>query len=192
MPAKGSNPSAKRQAIAKSLARKGLPVSSALLANDTLTDKQKGYVEGRASGMNKRDAATAAGYRDPSGDAKVLEQLPAINEAMASERAANARLMGFTRADVLQGIKSAIDDAKILADPQAQIAGWREVAKICGYYAPEEKRITLTAGQLEARGQMEMLSDDELLQLAAGRPAIEGSFTRAPDNDQASRADNPH
>lgn len=78
---------------------------------------------------------------------------------------------------MLRGLKEAIDDAKILADPSAQISGWREIAKICGYYAPEIKSITLTAGQLQKRGELEVLSDEQLLELIKA-PAIEGHFTR--------------
>lgn len=174
-----------RVAMAKAIARKGPPVSSALLANDELTHNQKHYVENRAFGMGKQDAARAAGYATASAaaDATNLEQLPKITEALASERAMNARLIGYSRQDVLEGLKSAIDDAKILADPSSQIAGWREIAKICGYYAPEVKEVHLTGAQLRARGELELLSDDELLRLS-NRPAIEGQSTRIEDHDR--------
>jgi hypothetical protein len=163
---KGDNArGAKRQAIAKAIARKSLPVASALLANDDLTENQKAYVENRAYGLNKQDAARAAGYSDAAKEALRLEQL------------------GFSREDVMNGLKKAIDDAVILADPQAQIAGWREIAKMCGYYAPEIKQHILTSGQQAVRGQMETLSDDELLRLADQRNAIPGEATRIPDHD---------
>jgi hypothetical protein len=174
----GDKRAAKRSAVAKAIAKKNLPVSSALVANDELTAKQQAYVENRAYGMGKQDAALGAGYSGAP-EASRLEQLPKITEALAEERAANARSMGFSRQDVLDGLKQAIDDAKLLADPSAQIAGWREVAKICGYYAPEVKQIQLSAGQLRARGELELMSDDELLQLAGGS-VIEGQSTRVP------------
>lgn len=181
---KGDNArGAKRVAIAKAIARKGLAVSSALVENEDLTDNQKAYVENRAFGLGKQDAARAAGYSDAAKEATRMESLPTITEALASERAMNARLSGYTRQDVLDGIKKAIDDATILADPQAQIAGWREIAKICGHYAPEVKQIQLTSGQQAVRGQMELLSDEELLRLVNLRPAIEGHSTRIPEND---------
>jgi hypothetical protein len=31
----------------------------------------------------------------------------------------------------------AIDRARVRADPAAQIAAWREIGKMLGYYAPE-------------------------------------------------------
>ena len=31
-------------------------------------------------------------------------------------------------------------------DPAAMIAGWREIAKLCGYYAPERRRIEVSTG----------------------------------------------
>lgn len=175
---KGDNKrSQKRKAIARAIATKRLPVSSALLANDEITDKQKAYVENRAFGMNKQDSAVAAGYSDAAKEATRLEQLPIITEALAAERAANARLAGYTREDVINGLKRAIDDAVILADPQGQIAGWREIAKICGYYAPEIKQHVLTAGQVAKRGELEVLSDEELLDLIGGT-TVEGESIR--------------
>jgi phage terminase small subunit len=176
--------SSKRQAIAKAIARKGLTVSSALVENPDLTDNQKAYVENRAYGMNKQDAARGAGYSDAAKEALRLEQLPTITEALQAERSANARLSGFTRQDVLDGIKEAINDAKILADPQAQIAGWREIAKICGHYAPEVKQHVLTSGQQAVRGNMELLSDEDLLRIVEQRNSIPGESKRLPD-DQA-------
>lgn len=169
---------AKRQAIAKAIVKKGAPVTSSLLLESGLTPKQAAYVENRSFGMDKQDAATAAGYKDPAAEARDLEKIPNVMEALSAERRLNQRLLGFTREDVLNGIKKAIDDASILADPQAQIAGWREIAKICGHYAPEVKQIQLTAGQQAKRGELEALTDEQLLEIMTGRPAIEGESRR--------------
>ena len=168
----------KRRAINKANAKKGLRPTSALLEEyPHLTEKQVAYVENRAGfGMAKGDAARAAGYSDAAGEAKVLEKLPAISEAMAAERAKNARYAGVSRQDVIDGIKDAIDQAKLLAEPMAQIAGWREIAKICGHYAPEVKELRLTGSQEAKLREMQALTDDQLLELAGN--VIEGESTR--------------
>jgi hypothetical protein len=58
----------------------------------------------------------------------------------------------------------------------AQIAGWREIAKICGLYAPEVKEFRLTGSQEAKMKELQTLSDDQLLELAGS--VIEGESTR--------------
>jgi hypothetical protein len=169
--------SAKRQAIKRATKAKALKPTSSLLEDyPHLTEKQVAYVENRAFGLNKGDSARAAGYKDAPGEAKVLEQLPAISEAMAAERAKNARYAGVTREDVIEGIKTAIDQAISLAEPMAQIAGWREIAKICGHYAPEVRELRLTGPQEAKMKELQTLSDEQLLELAGN--VIEGESQR--------------
>jgi phage terminase small subunit len=49
----------------------------------------------------------------------------------------------------------------------AMIAGWREVAKLCGYYAPERQRVEVTVEGWRLRTMFEQLSDAELLALTS-------------------------
>jgi hypothetical protein len=168
----------KRQAIRKGQAKKALrPTSSLVEENPNLTEKQVAYIENRAFGMNKQDSAVVAGYSDAAKEAHRLEQLPAISEALAAERARNARMAGVSRQDVIDGMKEAIEQAKLLAEPMAQIAGWREIAKMLGFYAPEVKEFRLTGSQEAKVKEMQRLTDDELLRLAEGE-VIEGESTR--------------
>lgn len=167
----------KRQAINKANAKKALrPTSSLLEEYPNLTEKQVAYVENRAFGMNKGDSVTAAGYHQLSASS-TLEQMPAITEAMSAERAKNARMSGVSRQDVIDGIKEAIDQAKLLAEPMAQIAGWREIAKMNGYYAPEVKELRLTGSQEAKVKEMQALTDEQLLELAQS-DVIEGESKR--------------
>jgi hypothetical protein len=48
------------------------------------------------------------------------------------------------------------------------IAGAREVGKMLGLYAPEEKKIDLTINQERLLRQYEELSDDDLLRVIEG------------------------
>lgn len=165
----------KRRKIAKALLSKEQNVS-VLAKEHKLTEKQAVYVEAVASGIQPESSARAAGYSEPTTAARVLEKTVSVREALEKERAKNAAFLGFSRRDVLEGISEAIDQAKTLADPMAQIAGWREVAKICGYYAPEVKKVELTTTHKQRLSELEMKSDQELLEIML-RPALDAEFS---------------
>ncbi|MGA0610082.1 hypothetical protein [Caldimonas sp. KR1-144] len=130
-----------------------------------LTPKQAAYVDARAYGMTKKDAAAAAGYADINFEGNKLEKLPKITQALISERAKTAHMLGLTREKVLQGILDAIDSAKIISDPAVEIMGWKEIAKICGFYAPEVKKVELSGPAAKVLDRMQQLSDEELLRI---------------------------
>lgn len=168
----------KRRKVAKALLSKRSE-ASVLAAEHGLTVQQAVYVDERAKGVSPTASAAAAGYSNPSYRILSLEVNPSITEALAAERTKNALIVGYTRREVLEGIAEAIDQAKTLADPMAQIAGWREVAKICGYYAPEVKKIELTHQHKRKLSELEQLSDQELLEIAL-KPALDAEFTEVP------------
>jgi hypothetical protein len=163
----------KRRRVAKALLAKQCD-TSVLEQEHDLTAKQAVYVEARAMGMPPSKSAHAAGYKRPDFRGPMMESNPNIVAALEIERAKNASFLNFSRKDVLQGIADAIEQAKLMADPQAQISGWREVAKICGYYAPEVKRVELQGSLKHKMHALEALSDEELLELSTnGRlPAV--------------------
>jgi hypothetical protein len=53
------------------------------------------------------------------------------------------------------------------------IAGYRELAKMLGFYAPEVKHVELTAGQAAVKGNFAAMSDEQLLALIAQGAAAE-------------------
>lgn len=122
----------------------------------------------RASGLNAKDSMAAAGMKPNDGTANALEKLPRVKELLKAEQRKNAYMLGLTREQVLQGMMDAIDQAKLLSDPLTQIAGWREVAKICGFYAPEVKKVELSGSGKQVIDRLRSLSDEELLQIAEG------------------------
>ena len=75
--------------------------------------------------------------------------------------------MNVSRDRVLQELEDAVDVAREKSDPGAMIAGWREIGKICGYYAPE--RVTKIDVNIAAKrfiDRLETMSDQELLDFA--------------------------
>lgn len=131
-----------------------------------LTEKQEKFVEGMAVGMKVKDAMASAGMKPNDGTGNALMKHPGVKDLLKAEQRKNAYMLGLTREDVLKGMMEAIDDAKLLSDPLTQIAGWREVAKICGFYAPEVKKVELSGTGKQAIDRLRSLSDEELLQIA--------------------------
>ena len=142
-----------------------------------LSEKQAAYVDARGAGIDKQDCLTLAGYKGGPSSATELEKMPSIKEALSAEYRKNQILLGFTREDVLQGMKTAVDQAVLLSDPTSQIAGWREIGKIIGCYAPEVKKIELSGRGRVLLTQLEQMDDAELLRLADS-DVLEGEFSQ--------------
>lgn len=70
-----------------------------------------------------------------------------------------------TRADVLHGFEDAIDLARSRSNPAAMLAGWREIAKMCGYYEPERREIHVNFARSALLDEIACMSDAELLAL---------------------------
>jgi hypothetical protein len=64
------------------------------------------------------------------------------------------------------------------ADPGVMVNGWREIGRMCGYYAAEKKVIDINITAKRTVDKLESLTDAELLELiAADSDAIEGECT---------------
>lgn len=135
-----------------------------------LTEKQATYVDSILEGKSKSDAARAAGSTPNNKHA--LERSKTVQEALATARAELEDISTLRRVDVLEGIMESIDMARTMAEPATMISGWKEIAKIMGYYAPETKRIELSTEQANVQKKLEMLSDQELLEMLQKRSLI--------------------
>lgn len=141
-----------------------------------LTEKQEKFALGVASGLTVKDSMAAAGMQPHDGTGNALTKHPGVQDLMKAEQRKNAYMLGLTREDVLKGMMEAVEDAKIMSDPMSQIAGWREIAKICGFYAPEVKKIEISGKGKALIDRMATMTDEELLQMAEGEP-IDVEFT---------------
>lgn len=171
-----------RGAIARSTKLKRKPSKLIDLEHLDLTPKQVAYVKAKAAGRNNKDAAIEAGYSPNSAQhtAKELEKMPPILAALGSERKLNATYLKFTREDMLDGLKEAIDMARVQALPDVMIMGWKEIGKVCGFYEPERHVLHLSASSKQFLERIQALPDDELLRLAEGQ-VIDGQFTEVLD-----------
>lgn len=136
-----------------------------------LTEKQEAFVEHVLDGHSPLHAASAAGYASPASAAQNL-QAADVRAALAEARSELSSAAQIKRGDMVAVLVEAIDMSRMMADPMGMIAGAREVGKMLGLYAPEEKKIDLTVGQARLRSQFEGMSDQELLDV------IEGTSTR--------------
>lgn len=148
------------------------------IALPKLTDQQKKFVQLVASGMAQTSAARQAGYKFASVEGYQLMRNPKIAEAIRVEQGKYEHASNMSRKKVLDGLLEAVDIARTMAEPSSMVAAWREVAKICGYYAPEQKKIDISVSGAVTVAQIENLSDDELVKVI-----LEGESQRLSDID---------
>lgn len=128
-------------------------------------------------GMPVRKAAALAGVASPY---RILEK-PNVILARKSVKSALIERTKITIEVITQGILDAIDQAKLLADPQAQIAGWKELARLHGYDSPKRVDMKLTVDGQATVTQIRTLSDAALLQMMEEtEDAIDADFYKLP------------
>ena len=151
----------------------------------SLTPKARVMARYVAEGHPAQIAAKLAGYNPDTGGvlyARVAR--PDFIEYVKYLQKQNERVSDMTRKRVMDGLLEAIEQAKLLSEPMTQVAGWREIAKMCGYYAPEVKKIDINISAQRVLTQLETLSDADLLNLIeTDAETIEGEARRLSDSD---------
>ena len=127
-----------------------------------LNPKAEEYIDARLAGKTAAESAEYAGYSPRTN----VENTPAVRDGLSRAQAELAANYGLTRGDIIVGMQDAIRIAKIANDPQSMIKGFSEIAKILGFYAPEEKRVNLTMSQERMQRGLENMSDEALLKMA--------------------------
>jgi len=123
-----------------------------------LTEKQRLYVEARATGMIPAHAARAAGIS--TGTAGEWDKHPRIMRILQGTARFALRKLVVSREDVLEGFMDAVHASQTSTE---LTAAWREIGRLVGAYEPEQVQHTHIHKTQE---QMEQLSDEELLKLA--------------------------
>ncbi len=135
-----------------------------------MTPKQRRFVQEYAVDGNGAAAAVRAGYAP--GSAKVtasrLLTRDNVRQALAVSQQRVARRLEITRDDVVRGLLEGIEMSRMQGDPSGMIAGWREVGKLLGFYAPVRQQVEVTAYTQRVICEMEAMSDEQLMTLAAG------------------------
>ena len=163
-PARQAAPS-RGTAIARQSPTTCSAASAALVAVDKpLTDKQKAFVQSWAKGNSIPRACLDADFAD-TGIGYRLARMPnvlALKAQLSSKYEEEAQM---DRKQVMEGFKEAIEMARLMAEPANMIAGWREIGKMCGYYAPVETRVKVDVSGNILLDKMNSLSDAELLKI---------------------------
>ena len=129
-----------------------------------LTDLQKAFVKAWAEGESITSACVKVGYSDHK-FAYRLARMPNVLALKAEYAAKYEEAAQMTRKRVMDGLLEAIDMAKLMSEPATMISGWREVGKMCGYYAPVEQKIKIDVTGNVVMDRLNSLSDAELLNI---------------------------
>lgn len=142
---------------------------------DVLTARQARFVDEYLLSGNGAEAARLAGYSAKTARQMATENLskPAIQAAIQAREDATASQLELTRQAVIGELQGAIALAREQQNPMAMISGWREIAKMCGFYASERVAVELSAASRGRRTRYEEMDDDTLFRIAMGQ-VVEG------------------
>ena len=136
-----------------------------------LTEQQDTYVEGVLDGKAKSHAALDAGYSHGSQSHR-LDRNELVQTALAERREELSSATQITRAGVLNGILDAIEMARVMADPMAMLAGYRDISKMMGYNAPEVKKVEISDTSNALARKIKSMSDEDLLDVIEGEARL--------------------
>ncbi len=130
----------------------------------SLTSKQARFVAEYLVDGNGSRAAVAAGYGRAGARVAACRTLANANvrAAIAARQGVDAKRLEIERQDVIQGLLEGVAQAKSQANPAAMIAGWREIAKMLGFYEPEVRRVQVENNRL---GALKSMTTSELVAL---------------------------
>lgn len=129
-----------------------------------LTPKQRIFIDEYSLDRNASRAARVAGYSAQSAKVTASRLLTNANvlDALHLREIEMQSAFNVTRKVLLNELQGTIALARSQSNPMAMIAALREVAKLCGFYAPEQKEIVVHNKKQRGLGGMEAMSDAEL------------------------------
>ena len=135
-----------------------------------MTPKQMRFIEEYSLDHNGAAAAVRAGYAPGSAKVTASRLLTKANvrEALAVSQVRVAPRLEIDRQRVLEGLLEGIELARAQCNAMGMLAGWREIGKMLGYYAPEKKAVVVTELTQREISKFEGMSDEELLAISAG------------------------
>jgi len=157
-----------------------LEAKQRLIRSRPLTEREQKFVHHVVvNGLPPKTAAREAGYtmRDLGRTVEILTARPNIQYAIALARSDFEKANLMTKKRVMDGFLEAIDVARVQADSLAMTSGWREIAKMCGYFEPVRHTLEVSVNGQVVIQKLQAMSDEQLLQLADGKTdALEGEF----------------
>lgn len=161
---KGTRTKAATLSLRKYSGNSSKAMASLIDVNKPLTEMQRSFAKHWAQGETILTASLKAGYATPELGYRLVVQ-PNVLALYRQEKALYEASCQMTRAKVMDGFLEAIEFAKACNEPGSMISGWREVAKMCGYYEPVKVRITHTTEGKAFEDRMNSMTNEDLMQL---------------------------
>lgn len=139
-----------------------------------LTPKQLRWIDEYLVDFNGAAAAVRAGYSSKTARSIACELLtkPDIRALLQAKQGALAKKLEITRQGVVQGLLEAVEMGREQQNPGAMVGALREIAKMLGFYAPEVKRLELSAHKNGTYQNLASWSDAQLLDVIAAGSAV--------------------
>jgi phage terminase small subunit len=149
---------------------------------DGLTPQQRTFAEEYAKGFSQTQAATRAGYESPSSSGRDLLTNSKVQALISSLQQAHQEIAQFSREEFIEGMKEAIEMARLMSDPQTMIVGFRELGRACGFYEAQKIKVEHTVNGTVRLEQLNTMTDEQLLEILE-KPALEGEAVRVEEDD---------
>lgn len=132
-----------------------------------LSPRQAKFIDEYLIDSNGTQAAIRAGYGAAGARVAAYRLLTnvAISSLIEARRRADSTRLCIDRENVLMGFLEAVEIAREQKNPAGMIAGFREIAKLQGYYAPAAVKVDLDVAAVAERSRLEAMTDAELLAL---------------------------
>lgn len=128
-----------------------------------LNAQQRKFVENYVDqAMPPNEAAREAGY---TGGGRRLLEMPEVSRAVDLRQQQYEAAARMTKETVMEGLAESIELAKMKGEPMTMIAGWREVARMCGYYEATKQKVEVSVNGQVLLQRMSSMSDKELLEM---------------------------
>jgi len=148
-----------------------------------LNPKQRKVAQLVGAGESWASATRKAGYAHEA-SAVPLKKDPRVLELVAKEQSKHEAVLQMSREKVMNGLMEAVDIARIQAEPATMVKAWAEIARMCGYYAPEARKIDISISAKRLVDKFETMSDDELLKHAE-KEVLELSYVEKSQEEAA-------
>ena len=164
-------------APAREYVNTGTKAGAMLISPDKpLTEKQRLFVVLWAKGDSIPSASLRAGFADGGSMAYRMVRMPNILALKAKYEALYQEASQMTRQKVMDGLLEAVDMAKLMSEPATMVAGWREIGKMCGYFAPVEVKMKVDVSGSVVVDRLNGMSDAELLKIITSGNTPEISY----------------
>ena len=130
-----------------------------------LTEKQRLFVKFWAEGDPIASASKRAGYNDGATIAYRMVKMPNVLVLYNDLKRKYEDASQMTRKKVMDGLLEAVEMAKLMSEPATMVTGWREIGKMCGYYAPVEHKVKIDVSGNIVFDRLNSMSDAELLRV---------------------------